>query len=72
MILKNVVAGIELATSLRSCLPQLLHHTGLWLTVAQQKSFNVILHNFEKCCNIGSQPIVVGYDKEIKEIKEIK
>jgi hypothetical protein len=23
----------------------------LWLTVVQQKSFNTIPHNFEKCCN---------------------
>jgi hypothetical protein len=45
-------AGIELATSLRSCLPQLLLHAELWLTVAQRKSFNAIPHNFEKRCNV--------------------
>ena len=44
-------ARIELATSLKSCLSQLLRHVELWLTVAQRKSFNVIPHNFEKCCN---------------------
>src|SRR5882762_1178302 len=44
-------AGIELATSLRSCLSQLLRHAELWLTVAQRKSFNAIPHNFEKRCN---------------------
>ena len=43
-------ARIELVTSLRSCLSQLLCHTELWLTVAQQKLFNAIPHNFEKRC----------------------
>ena len=45
-------AGIELATSLRSCLPELLRHVELWLTVAQRKSFNTIPYNFEKRCKI--------------------
>jgi len=41
---------IELMTSLRSCLSQLLCGTELWLTVAQQKSFNVILRFIESRC----------------------
>jgi hypothetical protein len=45
-------ARIELATSLKSCLSQLLRHAELWLTVVQRKSFNVILHNFEKRCKM--------------------
>jgi hypothetical protein len=43
-------ARIELATSLKSCLSQLLGHAELWLTVAQQKLLNMIPHNCEKCC----------------------
>ena len=42
--------GIELATSLRSCLSQLLCGVELWLTVAQRKSFNVIPHFIESRC----------------------
>jgi hypothetical protein len=48
-------ARIELVTSLKSCLSQLLGHMELWLTVAQQKSFNVIPHTFEKRCNSDKQ-----------------
>ena len=44
-------ARIKLATSLKSCLSQLLRHTELWLTVAQCKLFNMIPHNFERHCN---------------------
>src|ERR1700692_4454910 len=47
-------ARIELATLLKLCLSQLLGHVQLWLTVAQRKLFNVIPHNFEKRCKVGS------------------
>ena len=48
-------ARIELATSLKSCLSQLLCHAELWLTMAQQKLFDVIPHNFEKHCKLHAK-----------------
>ena len=47
-------AGIKLVTPWRSCLSQLSCDAELWLTVAQWKLFNVIPHNFEKRCKVGS------------------
>jgi hypothetical protein len=39
-------------TSWRSCLSQLSCGTELWLTVVQQKLFNVIPHFIERCCKL--------------------
>ena len=43
--------GIELMTSMRSCLSQLLCGTELWLTVAQQKWLNMIPLSLEVTVN---------------------
>ena len=46
-------AGIELVTPWRPCLSQLSCGAELWLTVAQQKLFNVIPHFIERHCKVN-------------------